>query len=58
MNKKEVAQKIIDLLENNNITLEDWEKVKFFIDDTFVRINSKSNFVSDKVTKNRISSWF
>lgn len=58
MSEKEVAFEIVKLLENNNINFMDWEKIKSFIDDTFIRINSKSNFASDKVTVNRINSWF
>lgn len=58
MDKKEVTFEIVKLLENNHINFMDWEKIKTFIDDTFVRINSKSNFASDKVTENRINAWF
>lgn len=56
--KKEVAKKIAELLESNNIMLRDWEKIKLFIDDTFDRIKSKSNFKCDEVTHKRINSWF
>ena len=38
--------------------LRDWEKIKLFIDDTFDRIKSKSNFKCDEVTHKRINSWF
>lgn len=56
--EKEVAKSIVELLENNNTTLKEWERIKFFVDDTFCRIINKSNFKSDEVTQKRIDNWF
>jgi hypothetical protein len=54
--KKTTAQAIIVLLEDLNI--KEWEKIKQIIDDRYTAIKNKSNFSIDKVTLNRIESWF
>ena len=54
--KKTTAQAIIVLLEDLNI--KEWEKIKQIIDDRYTAIKIKSNFSIDKVTLNRIESWF
>lgn len=54
--KNEIAKKIVDLLEN--VELRDWEKIKYIVDARYLMINQKSNFSCDKVTLNRLESWF
>lgn len=54
--KKATAQAIIVLLEELNI--KEWEKIKQIIDDRCTAIKNESNFSIDKVTLNRIESWF
>ena len=54
--KKQVAKEIIKLLENVNV--RDWEKIKQIIDSRYSFIKDKSNFSCDKVTLNKIESWF
>lgn len=54
--KKEIAKKIVDLLEN--VELRDWETIRDLIDTRYLMINQKSNFSCDKVTLNRLESWF
>ena len=54
--KKEVAKEIVKLLEN--VKAGDWEKIKQIIDSRYSLIKNQSNFSADKVTLNRIESWF
>lgn len=54
--KKKIAKEIVKLLENVNA--RDWEKIKHFIDSRYDLIKEESNFSCDKVTLNRIESWF
>lgn len=54
--KKEKAKQIINLLED--VTMQDWSKIRDLIDARFYMINQKSNFSCDKVTLNRIENWF
>lgn len=53
--KKELAKKIIALLENVNV--RDWEKIRNTIDFRYEMIKMQSNFTCDKVTLNRIEQW-
>lgn len=54
--KKEIAKKIVALLEN--VSARDWEKIKKIIDSRYEFIKFESNFTCDKVTLNRIDSWY
>lgn len=54
--KISTAKSIIVLLEDVNV--RDWEKIRQIIDDRYKVIKNQSNFSIDKVTLNRIESWF
>lgn len=54
--KKSKAKEVMKVLEN--VSYRDWNKIRNFIDDNFLRINNESNFKYDEVTQNRIDSWF
>lgn len=54
--RKDIAKQIVNLIENVNV--RDWEKIKQIIDSRYAMIQNESNFSCDKVTLNRIDSWF